>query len=388
MRFKPVSTRLQRAALLSLSTLWLLVSCSEPAPEAPAAPVAPEVAQPVQANVPESAPAAAGDCAAEAGAEYICGPINAEDLLRLGDSDWVLVSGMSGELAGDPAIQGKLHLLNRADRTWELLFPGPTPALVLDSSAYPQCPGPLDTTNFSVHGLALQETTPGSSQYRLYITSHGAREAIETFLVDAGGAKPAVTWTGCIPMPANSWNNSLVILDDGGFRATQFMASTNGIERVLAGEITGHVWEWHPGGAVMAIAGTELAGPNGIAMSEDGTTLYVAAFGAQAIARFDLSTLPPEKTMIPLGITPDNVRWSERGTLLTAGGNNAADCGTEPCAGGWSVWEIDPATLAAQRLAGMPAGVALSSASSALQLGGELWVGTYGGDRIAILPLP
>ncbi len=351
-----------------------------PAPE----PVAAAPAEPL----PTPEPVAAASCAGEAGGEYLCGPVNAEDLLRLGDSDWVLVSGMSGELVGDASIVGKLHLLNRADRSWELLFPGAAPALALDSAAYPQCPGPLDVTNFSVHGLALQETAEGSSLYRLYITSHGAREAIEAFLVDASGAKPAVTWTGCIPMPANSWNNSVVILADGGFMATQFMESTNGIERVLAGEITGHVWEWHPGGEVTAIAGTELAGPNGIAMSDDGQMLYVAAFGKQAIARFDLGTTPPAKTMIPLGISPDNVRWSERGTLLTAGGNNAADCGTDPCAGGWSVWEIDPATLLAQRLGGMPAGAALASASSALQLGIELWVGTYTGDRIAILPLP
>lgn len=383
MRLMPVSTLLFRAAL-PLSVL-LFAACSDPAPE----PVPPAPApEPVQSTPEPAAAAAAPDCSGEAGGEYVCGPVNAEDLLRLGDSDWVLVSGMSGELAGDASIQGKLHLLHRTGRSWEVLFPGPSPVLALDSAAYPQCPGPLDVTNFSVHGLALQETAAGSMQYRLYITSHGAREAIETFLVDATGAKPTVTWNGCIPMPANSWNNSLVILEDGGFRATQFMESTNGIERVLAGEITGHVWEWHPGGEVTAIAGTELAGPNGIAMSSDGQTLYVAAFGAQAIARFDLASTPPVKTMIPLGITPDNVRWSERGTLLTAGGNNAAECGTEPCAGGWSVWEIDPATLAAQRLAGMPAGVALASASSALQLGEELWVGTYGGDRIAILPLP
>lgn len=388
MRIKPVSPRLCRSAL-SLPALVLLAACSDPAPDMPPVAAAPESTQVTPAAPPEPAPlAAAGNCAGEAGGEYVCGPVNAEDLLRLGDSDWVLVSGMSGELAGDASIQGKLHLLNRADRSWEVLFPGPAPVLELDSAAYPQCPGPLDISNFSVHGLALQETAAGSGSYHLYITSHGAREAIETFRVDASGARPTVTWTGCIPMPANSWNNSLVILADGGFRATQFMASTTDIERVLAGEITGHVWEWHPGGAVTAIAGTELAGPNGIASSDDGQALYVAAFGAQAIARFDLTTTPPTSTLIPLGITPDNVRWSERGTLLTAGGNNAADCGTDPCAGGWSVWEINPLTLAAQRLGGMPAGAALASASSALQVGDELWVGTYTGDRIAILPMP
>lgn len=392
MKNTPVFTLPHRCAGL-LPTVLLLVACSDssvaPPPPAAASDIASDSAATQVAVAPSSQPEPAPDsaCAGEAGAEYICGPVNAEDLLRLGQSDWVLVSGMSGELAGDTSINGKLHLVNRVDRSWEPAFPGEAPVLAHDVAQYPDCPGPLDTSNFSVHGLALRAYPGMTDQYRLYITSHGAREAIETFMVDASGDKPKVIWNGCVPMPEPSWNNSLVILEDGGFRATRFMESTNGIERVLAGEITGHVWEWHPGGTVTAIAGTELAGPNGIAMSEDEQMLYVAAYGAQAVVRFDLGTTPPTSTLIPLGITPDNVRWSERGTLLTAGGNAGAGCGAGDCSGGWSVWEIDPASLQARRIAGLPAGAALASASSALQLGNELWVGTYMGDRVAILPL-
>ena len=34
--------------------------------------------------------------------------------------------------------------------------------------------------------------------------------------------------------------------------------------RMPSGEITGNVFEWHPGGEVTAVEGTELSGANGI----------------------------------------------------------------------------------------------------------------------------
>ena len=85
------------------------------------------------------------------------------------------------------------------------------------------------------------------------MTSHGAREAVEVFEID-GYVQPTIKWIGCVPMPATSWTNSLVILGDGGFFATQFMDPTgSGMAGVTAGEITGHVFEWHPGGEVTVL---------------------------------------------------------------------------------------------------------------------------------------
>jgi hypothetical protein len=386
--FIPASARIRR--VLGFSALLLIAACGKKVSDtASALPAASVGAAADVAAIAEPAPALqAAACEAEAGISYVCGLVNAEDILRLGTSDWLLVSGMNGDLANNPDIDGKLHLVNRVDRSWEVLFPGSSPIMEHDAALYPACPGPLDVTAFSGHGLALQNYPAGSDQYRLYITSHGAREAIETFMIDAS-AKPVIKWTGCIPMPATSWTNSLVILDDGGFMATQFMDPTgSGMEGVRAGEVTGHVFEWHPGGAVTVITGTELSGANGIAISEDARSLYVASFGSQAIARFDLTTTPPSKTLIEVGVVPDNVRWSSDGTLYTAGGDVTEGCEDVECGGGWSVWEIDPATLQASRFVGMSAGSAMDVVSTALLVDDEIWVGTYQGDRIGIMPKP
>lgn len=376
---------------LVLATILVLSGCSDSgshgsANQMSSTPAATSTA--TSTTTTDSTAAAESACAGEVGIDYVCGLINAEDILRIGTTDWLFVAGMNGELAGDNSINGKLHLVNRQNHAWEVLFPGPAPVFAQDMSMFAACPGPVDTSNFSVHGLALQNYPGGSDQYRLYVVSHGAREAVEIFTVDAS-AKPEVKWVGCVPMPVTSWTNSLVILTDGGFRATQFMDPTgSGMAGVNAGEITGQVFEWHPGGQVTIIAGTELSGPNGIAMSEDERFIYVAAFGTREIVRFDLSTTPVTKTAAAVGVAPDNVRWSSNGTLYTAGGNYLQGCGGPDCGAGWSVWEVDPDTMQANRVVGMATGSAMAGVSSALLVEDEVWVGTYLGDRIGIMPLP
>lgn len=330
-------------------------------------------------------------CPEEEGISYICGVLNAEDILRIGETDWVLVSGMAADMPGNPLTNGRLHLVNSQDRSWKELFPGSSPQMAHDTTLYPECPGPLDISNFSVHGITLQNYPAGSSQYRLYITSHGAREAIETFLVDVT-AEPSVTWTGCIPLPATTWANSVVILQDGGFMATKFMDPTgSGFEAIRAKEVNGHVLEWHPGGEIAVIAGTELSGPNGIVVSDDERYVYVAVFGGNTLARFDLSTQPAEKVEVELGVVPDNVRWTHEGKLYTAGTNTVDGCFDDagsPCGPGWSVWEIDPDTMQSRRVTGVGAGAAMPMVSTALLVGDEVWVGTPFGDKVGILPRP
>ncbi len=367
----------------SLFPLIFIAACTE----APL-PVKPEPAVALPATVAVDATPALGACVDETGISYVCGIINGEDILPISTTPWLLISGMNGELGGNTSINGKIHLVNPADRTFSILFPGDAPVLAQNADMFAACPGPLDVTNFSAHGLALQAMDTGPEQYRLYMTSHGAREAIEVFEIDAL-VTPTIKWVGCVPMPATSWTNSLVILNDGGFLATQFMDPTgSGMAGVIAKEITGHVFEWHPGGEVSVIAGTELSGPNGIEMSDDERFVYVAAFGTQEIVRFDRSSTPPAKEVVALGIAPDNVRWSADGTLYTAGGNITEGCGGPDCGAGWSVWEVEPALMTAARLTGAEDGVALLGVSSAQSVGNEIWFGTYGGDRIGILPKP
>jgi len=324
------------------------------------------------------------NCDPEEGIEFLCGVVNGEDILRLGDSDWLLVSGMDGSLTGAD-IRGKIHLVNAMDKNAEILFPGTNPGFQHDTELYGDCPGPINIESFSAHGLALHPSDKGPDIYRLYMTSHGEREAIEVFEVDAF-VKPTITWTGCIPMPASSWTNSVAILSDGGFVATQFFnPADHTIDNVLAGEVTGHIFEWHPGEEVRVIPGTELSGGNGIVVSEDERWIYAASFGTGELVRFDRNSTPIAREEIPLGILGDNIRWSPRGTLLSAGNNTGSFCGQPPCETGWGIVEINPDDLVATRIVSVGGDSAMHDASTALLVNDEIWVGTYSGDRLAII---
>ncbi|MBT6043385.1 MAG: hypothetical protein HOH14_07810 [Gammaproteobacteria bacterium] len=370
--------------LIFLGLTSLLTACSES--NAPAQNI--ELSESVLANESSNNSVnnrTGDDCDDEAGVQYLCGIINGEDILQIGNSNWLLVSGMDGSLTGS-SVNGKIHLVNAEAKTAEVIFPDDAADLQHDLLMYPDCPGPLDITDFSAHGLSLQKSDKGPETYRVYMTSHGAREAIEIFEIDAF-LKPNIQWVGCIPMPQSSWTNSVTILSDGGFLATQFYnPSQHSIENVLAGEVTGHVFEWHPGETVSIVAGTELAGPNGIAVSLDERWIFVAAFGTGELVRFDRSSTPVGKEVISLGILPDNVRWTSEGSLYIAGNNVGESCGEESCEGGWSVIEVIPYNLALNRVGGASEGSALRDVSSALLVNDEIWVGTYSGDRLAILP--
>lgn len=227
------------------------------------------------------------------------------------------------------------------------------------------------------------------------MTSHGEREAIEAFRIDASGEKPSIAWIGCVVLPENTFSNSVAILSDGGFVTTKMSDSVGpeALETVMKGEVSCLVYEWHPGGKVTAVPGTELSGANGIEMSPDERWMFVAAFGTREIVRFDRNARPMTKQSVQIDIMPDNLRWSADGKLYTVGGNyvppvQAAECQNPLCLTGWSVYEIDPQTLQATRVGGVDQLAALQGASTALPVGNELWIGTYSGDRVGYMPKP
>ena len=358
-----------------ISGLTFFAGCSDDSEPGQQADVAPANASVATADIGGDA------CEPEGDLRYICGLQNPEDLLMLGDTGSILVSGMSGQ-----DIPAHIYLVNPQDDSYEILFPGENSTLALDTDAFPTCPGILNIDNFSAHGLALSEYA--DNRFQLYITSHGEREAIEVFDLDASGTRASITWRGCVVLPENTFSNSVAILSDGGFVTTKMMDPTVGFAAIGSGEITGNVYEWHPGGEVFMMEGTELSGANGIAVSPDDRFVYVAAFGTREIVRFDRNESPAAKRVVSVDITPDNIRWGDEGKLLTAGGNYVLpeECQGPDCATGWSIVEIDADTLAVTRVGGADQNVAIQGVSSALSVGDSFWVGTFNGDRVAHFP--
>lgn len=336
-----------------------------------------------------AAAGAAASCQPDGALQYVCGPVNAEDLIRIGNTRWLITSGMDGPLNGGAPARGHLYLVDSQARTWSDWFPGKALAARHDTALFGDCPGPVDPAAFSAHGLSLREQSAG--RYRLYITAHGAREAIEVFDVDASGAVPTIAWAGCVVLPEKVSANSVAILPDWGFVTTQFMDRSlpqqQAFGQVMSGQVNGQLYEWHPGGSVEALPGTQLSGANGIIASVDGRTLFVAAYGTHEVVRFQRGASgAPRKDVVKLDITPDNLHWSAGGKVLAAGGNHAA--GGAPGAAGWSVVEIDPATLAVRKVAGGQRLTGMQGVTAAIDVGRQIWVGTFSGNRIGFVTAP
>ncbi|MGD0102256.1 MAG: hypothetical protein ABSC60_18135 [Acidobacteriota bacterium] len=154
------------------------------------------------------------ECAPAGGFNFICGPAAVEDLVRIPGTQWILGSGM-----GENKNPGKLHLINAANKTWEMLYPGTNPTNELDTKSYSSCPGAPDPKTFVAHGIAIPDDVCGTST--VLSVNHG-REAVEVFRINAAGKKPAIRWVGYVPMPADVSLNSVAFLPGGGSVATKF----------------------------------------------------------------------------------------------------------------------------------------------------------------------
>jgi hypothetical protein len=318
---------------------------------------------------------------------FVCGPQNAEDLVLVPDTKWIISSG----LAADAAI----YLVNSQQKSWIELYPADAPRAQQDMGIYGACPGSPDPNNFITHGLTLRPGADGHST--LYVVGHGGREAIEVFDVNADGEMPVLTWTGCVMTPDGMEANSVASLDDGSLLVTIPLHTGIPISDALAGKLTGGVYQWSPGDSGFTmVQGTELPYANGIEVSADGQEFYVVSSGLFTVTAYSNSN-PARllRSTKPLEFLPDNLHMGSDGDLITAGLNaNDPVCGdvqrsTEfdlgefaSCPRPFTVLAIDPQSMQGKVLASGPANERFSNITMALPVGDELWIGTFAGDRI------
>jgi len=220
--------------------------------------------------------------------------------------------------------------------------------------------------------------------HTLFVVHHGGRESIEVFEVDARPKAPTLTWIGCAVAPDPIGLNSVVGLSDGGFITTNFLprgTDAAARERMMAGEINGEVWEWHPGTGWKKVPGSEAAGPNGLEISKDGKWLYIGGWGNQSFIRLSRGQTPVKRDSVSVGFRLDNLRWAPDGTLLAAGQGGIAPSQTS------NVVKVNPTSLKVQELIRHPNIDGFGVTTVAIQVTNELWLGSVRGDRIAIFPL-
>jgi hypothetical protein len=314
------------------------------------------------------APAPMTPCGSVTTVTLVCGQQGPEDLYALPGAQWVV--------AGVYAGSGGLNLIRVSDRSSTPFYPSATARRQYDAKAYPGCPGPPDASagaSFTTHGLWLE---PGNgNNRRLFVVGHGARESIEVFTIDMRGATPVATWIGCAVAPDPIGLNAVRGLPDGGFITSNFLPRGATAQRMMAGEKNGELWEWHTASGWQKVPGSEAAGANGLEMSDDGKTLYVAAWGSQSLFRLSRGRTPVERQDIPLGFRVDNLHRARDGSLFAVGQGQRTS----------EIVRIDPKTLAVTKLISRPDDASFRAGTVAVEVGNRLWVGSFAGDRIALL---
>jgi hypothetical protein len=301
-------------------------------------------------------------CEAVGEVQFICDVISPEDLAVVPGGEWVIASG---DREG-----GRIHLVNVQDKTATLLFPTPGRTDRLDRSTYPTCPGPLDSQegdDFRAHGLYL-DAGPGGV-HTLYVVHHGFRESIEVFEVDARAVPPALAWVGCAIAPEPLGLNSVVALPEGGLVATS--------------PRTGDLWEWHTDSGWLQVPGSDDTAPNGLEISSDGRWLYVAGFAEAKVTRLSRGRTPVQKEVVALAFRPDNLRMSLDGSVIFAAGPGNVQTPRDVSQETSNVAKIDPQTLDLQQIFQHPFIDGFAASTTAIQIGNEIWLGTYRGERIA-----
>jgi hypothetical protein len=344
-------------------------------------------------TIGSSGPAAAAEPCNPAGKlDFVCGPLNSEDLVQVPGTKWIVASGMDGGAAGS---HGSLHLVDSRDKSWKTLFPGSNPQLRWDKVTYGDCPSEPDLSKFSAHGLNLRPGGGGTDT--LYVVNHGGRESIEVFALDAKGAAPTVTWVGCAVMPAGTWPNSVAPLPDGGMVVTDMFdpGDPKASDKMAAGENTGAVYEWHPHKGYALVPGSQMSGNNGIEVSHDGKWIYVAAWGNKAVVRLSRdggASAKPET--LPTGFLSDNLRWAPDGKLMVAGQDTGAkqvfgcfESHQTRCTQPWRIDSWDTAAMKLEPLLSEAGNPEFGDATVGLQIGDDMFVGTFRGDRIAYFSL-
>ena len=319
---------------------------------------------------------------------FVCGLQNAEDLVLIPDTQWIIASGMAPTAA--------IYLIDSERKTWSELYPSDAPRARQAMATYGACPGSPDPNNFVTHGLNLRPGKDGHST--LYVVGHGGREAIEVFDVDASGSTPALTWIGCVMTPDGMEANSVASFSDGSLVATIPLHTGKTISDAMARQTTGAVYEWSPGDSGFTrIEGTGLPYGNGIEVSADGDEIYVVSSGVFTFTVFSNSN-PARVLRVsePMTFVPDNLHRSNDGTLITAGlvvdysacsdvsGPEKFDLAEfASCPRPFVVRAIDPQTMLGKDIARGPANERFSNITMALPVGNELWIGTFAGDRVA-----
>lgn len=301
---------------------------------------------------------------------------NPEDLVQLPGTPWVVVSAMRSE--------------NRPGMLFTVDTRQPDAAISLYPASAAISDGPQAAT-FAPHGIDARRLSDG--RFELLVVDHGNGEAIDRFVVRADeGQPPVVESVSRIELPPSVWANGIAAVPDGFVVTSMFdPRDPTFVRKFGAAEVTGSIWRWSQATGWRQIGQDWLSGANGIAVSAGADVIFVSEWAARRIWRIPLDGGKARFTTVPF--LPDNLRWTDEGTLLVAGQTatpqEVFNCEAEsrPCPMGFVVARIDPEALAVQPIltGDEPtyARTGFGGATGAIKIGETIWVGSFTGRRVA-----
>lgn len=321
--------------------------------------------------------------ACTAGDHYqpVCGIAPPEDLELSSDGAQLFMSVTPG-LAGQH--QSRLRVMDLATQQatdLELSY------AAQDGWGEAACNAPEQ--GIGAHGIHLSERSDGRQQ--LLVVNHGEREAIEFVELQPGEDGWQAIWRGCVENTGQGKFNDVAATPNGGFVATVMFVSDSlappiPLEQLLDGRDTGYLMHWAEGQPLSKLEGSDAPFPNGVQITPDGKSAWFAAWTVNQIWRYDLQAGAVD-VRVDTGYMVDNINWATDGRLLGAGIPDAAafiSCfqqHVEHCPMGVRVSALDTNSQEHELLFSTDPGV-MSGASAATQVGDELYVGTFTGDRL------
>ena len=212
-----------------------------------------------------------------------------------------------------------------------------------------------------------------------------------------GGAEPALTWTGCTSAPEGQWPDDIAVMPDGSLFVTSLWdpADETRVEKLVGGKPVGGMLSWSADDGWAVVPGyDEVSGPNGIIASEDGEDVYIAAWSGNKILHAKASDMAAF-TEVAVDFPPDNLNWSQDGDSILVAGVTGTILEALQCFGsdkvncpevGVRVDRFDPKAGTFENVIKPGAYGVLGTATGAVEVGDEIWVGVFRGDRIAVFP--
>jgi sugar lactone lactonase YvrE len=319
-------------------------------------------------------------CSADEQLSTFCGFQNPEDLDLLPGGEALIATGFGGL---PPAIPGTMYVVNVDDGSSYV------PSITFEENTWGDTACLRDSEEISPHGLSLVRREDGALS--LAITNHLPRETIELFEMTQDQGVWSLTWRGCVDAAPNTLFNDVALLADGSFYATSMynadLSQEALFEAGFATADTGEVWHWQSQVGYSSLENTTGSFPNGIALSEDGNSLYINYWFSGTTVKYHLASRSTVASHSAGGA--DNLTVVGGEVFVATHDITLADlerCGPEVvmCTLPFTIHVLsanDLSPLRAYAYTGEMFGVA----TVAIPHGDNLWLGTFHGDRVARL---